>query len=106
MQNKFVGTGHSDITKFEWASNQHRDTLASHIGHNDMLSYFAVAQNDSIGRVRYQLLEVRIFFSGAFFVQLSSLSLIPSINSVRIIPQKMLQPCGPPPVKDDDDGDR
>mmetsp|Transcript_46188 Transcript_46188/g.80777 ORF Transcript_46188/g.80777 Transcript_46188/m.80777 type:complete len:91 (+) Transcript_46188:98-370(+) len=76
VQNKFVGTGHSDITKFEWASNQHRDTLASHIGHNDMLSYFAVAQNDSIGRVRYQLLE------------------------------KMLQPCGPPPVKDDDDGDR
>mmetsp|Transcript_2254 Transcript_2254/g.3546 ORF Transcript_2254/g.3546 Transcript_2254/m.3546 type:complete len:92 (+) Transcript_2254:112-387(+) len=73
VQNKFVGTGHSDITKFEWASNQHRDTLASHIGHSDMLSYIAVAQNDSIGRVRYQLLE------------------------------KMLQPCGPPPVKEDDD---
>mmetsp|Transcript_2465 Transcript_2465/g.5221 ORF Transcript_2465/g.5221 Transcript_2465/m.5221 type:complete len:91 (+) Transcript_2465:118-390(+) len=76
IQNKFVGTGHSDITKFEWASNQHRDTMASHIGHYDMLSYFAVAQNDSVGRVRYQLLE------------------------------KMLQPCGPPPVKDDDGGDR
>jgi splicing factor 3B subunit 5 len=59
VQNKFVGTGHSDITKFEWASNQHRDTMASHIGHSDMLSYFAVAQNDSVGRVRYQLLEVR-----------------------------------------------
>jgi splicing factor 3B subunit 5 len=62
VQNKFVGTGHSDITKFEWASNQHRDTMASHIGHSDMLSYFAVAQNDSIGRVRYQLLEVRDSF--------------------------------------------
>lgn len=58
IQNKFVGTGHADITQFEWAANQHRDTLASHIGHYDMLSYFAVAQNDSIGRVRYQLLEV------------------------------------------------
>jgi hypothetical protein len=46
------------MTKFEWASNQHRDTIASHIGHYDMLSFFAVAQNDSIGRVRYQLLEV------------------------------------------------
>jgi hypothetical protein len=33
-----------------------------------MLSYFAVAQNDSVGRVRYQLME------------------------------KMLQPCGRPPV--------
>jgi splicing factor 3B subunit 5 len=58
VQNKFVGTGHSDMTKWEWATNQHRDTLASHIGHYDMLSYIAVAQNDSIGRVRYQLLEV------------------------------------------------
>ena len=28
-------------------------------GHYDMISFFAVAQNDSIGRVRYQLLEVR-----------------------------------------------
>ena len=58
IQNKFVGTGHSDMNKFEWISNQHRDTIASNIGHSDMLSFFAVAQNDSIGRVRYQLLEV------------------------------------------------
>ena len=41
------------------ACNQHRDTLASHIGHYDMLSYFAVAQNESIGRMRYNMLEVR-----------------------------------------------
>jgi hypothetical protein len=40
------------------ASNQHRDSVASHIGHYDMMSFFAVAQNDAIGRVRYQLLEV------------------------------------------------
>lgn len=42
------------------ASNQHRDTLSSHLAHYDMLSYFAVAQNESVGRVRYQLLEVII----------------------------------------------
>ena len=58
IQAKYVGTGHSDMTKYEWAQNQHRDTIASHVAHYDMLSYFAVAQNDSIGRVRYQLLEV------------------------------------------------
>lgn len=46
------------MTKFEWASNHHRDSIASHIGHHDMLTYFAVAQNDAVGRVRYQLLEV------------------------------------------------
>ena len=53
----------------EFLTNQHRDTLSSHIGHYDHLSYYAVAQNDAIGRVRSQLLE------------------------------KMLQPCGPPPKK-------
>jgi splicing factor 3B subunit 5 len=58
VQSKFVGTGHADMTKYEWATSQHRDTMASHIGHYDQLSFFAVAQNDSIGRVRYQLLEV------------------------------------------------
>lgn len=72
MQNRYVGTGHSDMSKFEWAVNQHRDTLASNIGHYDMLSFIAVAQSDSVGRVRYQLLE------------------------------KMLQPCGAPPKKEDD----
>jgi splicing factor 3B subunit 5 len=38
--------------------NQHRDTLASHIGHYDMMSYFAVAENEAIGRVKYNMLEV------------------------------------------------
>lgn len=59
IQSKYVGTGHSDMTKFEWATSQHRDTYASYLGHYDMLSYFAVVQNDSIGRVRYQMLEVQ-----------------------------------------------
>jgi splicing factor 3B subunit 5 len=76
VQNRFVGTGHGDTTKFEWATNQHRDTLASHIGHYDMLSFFSIAQNDSIGRVRYQMLE------------------------------KLLQPCGPPPIKDEEIEDK
>ena len=57
----------------EWGTNQHRDTVASHIAHFDMLSYFAVAENEAIGRVRYNLQE------------------------------KMLQPCGPPPEKEDED---
>lgn len=62
IQNKYVGTGHADITKFEWAVNQHRDTIASYIGHPDMMMYFSVAQNDSIGRTRFQLLEVGFIF--------------------------------------------
>ena len=57
VQNKHVGTGGADTSKMEWATNQMRDTIASNVGHADMLSYIAVAQSDSIGRVRYQLLE-------------------------------------------------
>ena len=58
IQNKYVNTGHSDMSKFEWAVNQHRDTIASYLGHADQLAYFAVAKNESIGRVKYELLEV------------------------------------------------
>ena len=68
LQSRHTGTGHADTTKHEWAANQHRDTLASNVGHYDMLSFIAVAQSDSVGRVRYQLLE------------------------------KMLQPVGAPPA--------
>lgn len=76
IQSKFVGTGHSDITKFEWVNNQHRDTLASHIGHYDMLSYIAVAQNDSIGRVKYQLMEVYIINSYYIYIYLKNTYLL------------------------------
>jgi len=71
LKSRHIGTGHSDITKHEWITNQHRDTLSSHLSHHDSLTYFAVAQNDSIGRVKSQLL------------------------------QKMIQPCGPPPKKEE-----
>jgi splicing factor 3B subunit 5 len=58
LQLKYVGTGHPDITKHEWASNLHRDSYASYLGHQPMLQYFAVAQNESCGRVRHQLIQV------------------------------------------------
>uniref|UniRef100_A0A7S0AMA1 Splicing factor subunit n=1 Tax=Minutocellus polymorphus TaxID=265543 RepID=A0A7S0AMA1_9STRA len=69
LKARYIGTGHADMTKYEWATNQHRDTMASHVGHYDQLSYYAVAQNESVGRVRARMLE------------------------------KMLEPCGPPPTR-------
>ncbi|KAJ3172013.1 Splicing factor 3B subunit 5 [Geranomyces variabilis] len=71
LQSKHVGTGHADTNKFEWAVNQHRDTYASLIGHSSMLAYTAVAENESIGRKKFEMIE------------------------------KMLQPCGPPVAKED-----
>ncbi len=52
MQAKYVGTGHADTTRFEWAVNMHRDSYASYVGHPPLSAYFAVAENESIGRVK------------------------------------------------------
>ncbi|XP_058201715.1 uncharacterized protein At4g14342 isoform X1 [Rhododendron vialii] len=72
LQAKYVGTGHADLHRFEWAVNIQRDSYASYVGHYPMLAYFAVAENESIGRERYNFM------------------------------QKMLLPCGPPPEREDD----
>lgn len=67
LLSRYTGTGHADTSRWEWLTNQHRDTCASIIGRFDMLSHVAVTENESIERVRFNMLE------------------------------KMLQPCGPPP---------
>lgn len=57
MQMKYVGTGHADTSKVEWLSNQHRDSHASYMGHPSMLAYFATVQNQSMGRVKYNMMQ-------------------------------------------------
>lgn len=71
-QAKYVGTGHADLTRFEWAVNIHRDSYASFVGHHALVSYLALAENESVGRQKYTCL------------------------------QKMLQPCGLPPQPKED----
>ena len=72
LQSKYIGTGHADTNKWEWLTNQHRDSYASYLGHFDMLNYFSIVENESKARVRFNLME------------------------------KMLQPCGPPPERPED----
>lgn len=72
LQAKYVGTGHADTTKFEWAVNQHRDSLALYMGQDTLSMYFSVAENEAVGRIKFNTL------------------------------QKMIQPCGPPPPKEED----
>ncbi|KAJ6988676.1 casein kinase 1-like protein 10 isoform X1 [Populus alba x Populus x berolinensis] len=57
LQAKYVGTGHADLNRFEWAVNIQRDSYASYIGHYPMLAYFALAENESIGRERYNFMQ-------------------------------------------------
>ncbi|KAJ3194774.1 hypothetical protein HDU82_002337, partial [Entophlyctis luteolus] len=41
----------------EWLQTQHRDTAATAIGHASLSAYYAVALNESVGRVRLHLVE-------------------------------------------------
>lgn len=73
LQTKYVGTGHPDTSTWEWRTNIYRDTNASLVGHPPMLAYLAVAMNEPIVKLRAQLIR------------------------------KMLQPGGPPPLREDED---
>ncbi|GMN53393.1 hypothetical protein TIFTF001_022539 [Ficus carica] len=73
LQAKYVGTGHADLNRFEWAVNIQRDSYASYIGHYPLLAYFAIAENESIGRERYNFMQgiQTLHLTGELSVQLS-----------------------------------
>ena len=43
----------------EWALNQHRDSLALYVGFDSLSQYISIAENESIGRVKFNCLQVR-----------------------------------------------
>ncbi|KAL9022838.1 MAG: hypothetical protein Q9180_008549 [Flavoplaca navasiana] len=57
LQARDVGTGRADTTKFEWASNIHRDSLASYIGHPPLLAYMSLGMGEPKEKVRAMFLE-------------------------------------------------
>ena len=57
LQSKYIGTGHADTSRYEWLSNQHRDSYASYVGHFDLLNHIAIAENESKARVRFNFME-------------------------------------------------
>lgn len=73
LQSKYLGTVHADPTKFEWLVNRQRKILRTIVARSDMVNYFAIAENESKARVRFNLME------------------------------RMLDPCGPPPPQQDGD---
>lgn len=44
----------------EWLVNQHRDSFASYIGHPNLVEFFAIAENESKARVKFNFLQVCI----------------------------------------------
>ena len=67
-----MGTGHADITRFEWNLTIKRDMYATFVGRHSLLAYHALAENEAIGRKRYEFL------------------------------QSMLLPCGLPPEREEE----
>jgi hypothetical protein len=57
----------SNIYRFilfrDFITGVHRDSYASHIGHFSRLAYMSVAENESIAKTRFKLLEVSINIS-------------------------------------------
>jgi hypothetical protein len=47
----------------DWLTHQHRDTLASIVGHPTLTSYLAIADGEAIGRVKFEMTEVRPLLS-------------------------------------------
>ena len=64
LQARYIGTGHADTTKYEWLSNIKRDSCASYIGHNPLLSYMAVGMGESKEKVRTKMLEKMVRGAG------------------------------------------
>ncbi|XP_020240717.1 uncharacterized protein At4g14342-like isoform X6 [Asparagus officinalis] len=88
LQAKYVGTGHADMSRFDWAVNIQRDSYASYVGHYPLLAYFAVAENESIGREHYNFMQKMLLPCG--------------LPPEREEDQKMLLPCGLPPEREED----
>jgi hypothetical protein len=54
---------HADGKHSDWVTHQHRDTLASIVGHPTLTSFLAIADGESIGRIKFEMTEVgSIFF--------------------------------------------
>jgi hypothetical protein len=72
----------------DWLTHQHRDTLASIVGHPTLTSFLAIADGEATGRVKFEMMQVRT----------APVCVAGGADGV----QRMLQPCGPPPPKDED----
>ncbi|KAI7822833.1 splicing factor 3B subunit 5/RDS3 complex subunit 10 [Kickxella alabastrina] len=68
MHARHVGTGNADTTKHQWLTNQHRDTLTQYVTDNSLATYIAIAEGESLSRVKFNML------------------------------QRMREPCGPTPA--------
>ena len=91
----------------EWLTNQHRDTYASFIGHSSLLAYFAIAENESIGRMKYNFLQVHHQSQYSFLLIWLGLDWdwigIGWVQYLDFVKQNMVKPCGVSPHKEEEE---
>ncbi|KAK7825450.1 hypothetical protein U0070_012250 [Myodes glareolus] len=46
MLPKYICTGHTHTTKWEWLVNQHQDSSCSNMSHFDLLNYVTMSENE------------------------------------------------------------
>ncbi|KAJ2303661.1 hypothetical protein IWW52_005447 [Coemansia sp. RSA 2704] len=68
MYARYSGTGSASISKHQWITHQHRDTLAHYVADDSLAMLISIAEGESMARTKLNML------------------------------QRMQQPCGPPPV--------
>ncbi|KAJ1813064.1 hypothetical protein LPJ56_005288 [Coemansia sp. RSA 2599] len=54
---RHVGTGNADTTRHTWMTNQHRDTLSHIVADNSLATYIAIAEGESVERIRLNMLQ-------------------------------------------------
>jgi len=48
LQSKYMGTGHTDVSKYKWSLIQNRDSSPSYVGHFDLTNNsLAIAENET-----------------------------------------------------------
>lgn len=77
-----------------------RDTYSSLVGHQPMLSFLSLAQNEPATKTRFKLLKVSqtCYYRNCVFWCADVME-----TDGHVFFQNMVQPCGPPPARDDED---
>nr|XP_023911232.1 uncharacterized protein LOC112022836 [Quercus suber] len=60
LQNRYIGTGHADMTRDEWTDNIARDSYSSFVGHPSLLYYMSVGMNQPMEITRTRCIRKMI----------------------------------------------
>ena len=84
LQSKYIGTGQSDTSKFEWLTNQHRDSNASYMGHYDLVIEYLSRLRSSLAVIHQALLLSHFYLLEEFFIVKGHLDKLCNLSHCKI----------------------